>query len=230
MISTIEARKILGLSLYDSFDTKAIDRAWKKHLIMIHPDKNTTRDDATEQTQLLNEARDVLRDMSKNPEEEKRRAQQDEEMACAKEREAVEARRRETESLQHAKDAEARKAEFEALYDRVQAIRRARYSVNRKKRAPGTRVHRKMDECKEGKDLLGEMKIFFKHKFIGGESVDRVYVNDILDTFVETRKMDSLEQNLFRRHAKRLFLLEFPGAKYSFHKCRRCFSHVTAKN
>jgi hypothetical protein len=44
--------------------------------------------------------------------------------------------------------------------------RRERYSRNRKKRAPGTRVHRKTGSCQYGMALIEELNKFFQTKLV----------------------------------------------------------------
>jgi hypothetical protein len=158
-------------------------------------------------------------------EEEARRQQaQRDEAIKQKQREDEEARRQQAE-----REAEAIKKKQRE--DMEKEMRRERYSRNRKKRAAGTREHRRTNDYKEGKEFVEEIKMFFTENFEPSEMIrDRVYFSEIMDLFNASRDQTTkLKQNFFRRHTKQLFLLVFPSAIYSMHKNRRCFSKICGK-
>jgi len=62
----VEALTLLGLSWSDKDCTQAITRAWKLKLLCAHPDKNSSCD-AVQQTQRLNQAKEVLLANLKEP-------------------------------------------------------------------------------------------------------------------------------------------------------------------
>ena len=55
-----QALQVLGLTWDERLCRHAIERAWKKMIVKIHPDKNHGKE-ATEQTQKLNEAKNFLK-------------------------------------------------------------------------------------------------------------------------------------------------------------------------
>lgn len=200
-----EAIRILGLSPSDMFDLSAIVSAWKRKIRHTHPDKNGHALDATEKTQRLNEAKDVL----------------------VKENERVE-----TEMATHSKA--AREEDIRKFYDNMKAQaaqKRARYALNRKKRAPGTRAHRKAQACAEGMQLIQEMREFIKGRFQPSTDFnDIVMVGDLLTLFTDTRELSTdMEKNLFRRHARTLIQNAFPKASYTVSKNKRCYRFISLK-
>jgi hypothetical protein len=215
-----EARLILGLTRAECRDPTVIKLVWKQMIKGIHPDKSR-RGNATLETQTLNEAKDTLLNCFLDPDEKKRREDDEEHMAREKERAETEARRR------------AEKERFEQecaeLYQKAIDARRERYSRNRRKRLPTARVHKKIDEYKEGKELVEEMQIFFKETF-ESDSCSKLFVSDIIDLFIKSGgHITVLKTNLFKRHSKRLFLASWPTSVYSMYKNKRCFLHVRVK-
>ena len=116
----------------DSYNYEAIRAAWKAKLMQAHPDKNGDAT-ATLRAQRLNEAKDVLLSSFESELDKLLRAEEDERVAREKER--------------------AERERQQKVWDeQTKESRRERYSWNRKKRAPGTRVHRKLGDYKEGKE------------------------------------------------------------------------------
>jgi hypothetical protein len=115
------------------------------------------------------------------------------------------------------------------MHNKAQAILHERQIRNRKKRLPTSRVHKKICEYQDGKDLVEEIQKFFRDKFTDAAN-NVLLVSEILDLFVESRDSTSvLETNLFKRHAKKLFLAAWPKSAYSSSKNKRCFRHVGVK-
>lgn len=212
-----DAMTILGLNYDECCDEQAIKRAWKQKVRLAHPDKNMqSNEQSTKQTQLLNEAKDVLlnRISGDDDQEDERRAEEYEKQA----RKKAEAER------------EARHQEWDELHKKWLEARRERFVKNRKKRAPGSRAHRKITEYKEGKAFMDEMEAFFQEN-ITCKSWNKLLVKDILDLFIKSRKSPSVEldTNLFKRHSKKLFMEVWPNAVYSTLRNQRCFLHVDIK-
>ncbi len=105
--------------------------------------------------------------------------------------------------------------------------RRERYARNRRKRAPDARVHRKIEEYKEGKELVKEMRTFFRAGFVEN-SQNKLPVQAVLDLFVKSRPVPTseLELNLYKRHSKRLFQEAWPNAVCSTLGNKRCYWNV----
>lgn len=229
----IEAMTILGLTYKESLDVHAIRRTWKIHIMKVHPDKNQmSGDDATRQTQRVNEAKDILIARIKEQGQDSHAA---EEERLARERKA----QAEEKARQQARQAEekARQQERQAAWDqecaelqkKMKEAQRERYLKNRRKRAPEARVHRKIEDYKEGLDLINEMKRFFQDNF-KNDTCNKILVNDILDLFIKSRNQTSdLEKNLFKRHSKRIFLAIWPNARCSTLKNKFCYMYVAIK-
>jgi curved DNA-binding protein CbpA len=212
-----DAMTILGLNYDECCDEQAIKRAWKQKVRLAHPDKNMqSNEQSTKQTQLLNEAKDVLLDRISGDDdrEDERRAEEYEKQARKKE----EAER------------EARHKEWDELYKKGLEARQERFVKNRKKRAPGSRAHRKITEYKEGKAFMDEMEAFFQEKFTC-KSWNRLLFKDVLDLFVKSRenKSTALDINLFKRHSKKMFMEVWPNAVYCKTKNQRCLLHMDFK-
>ena len=226
-----EAMAILDLTFTESLDEAKIKQAWKQKIKHAHPDKNNhlgrpeeTEESATNATQSLNEARDVLLEPFKDSYHEKKRREDEEERVLN------EKQRAEAEAKRQAEDAEIEQ-KCEASHAKAKAIKRENYNRNRRKRLPTSRVHTKITDYQEGKALVEEMQAFFRDRFKEPEfSDDALLVSDILDLFIKSRDSTSiLETNLFKRHAKRLFLAAWPNSSYSMCKNKRCFRNVCAK-
>ena len=204
-MSTLAALDELGLSMLDSYNYEAIRAAWKAKLMQAHPDKNGDAT-ATLRAQRLNEAKDVLLSSFESELDKLLRAEEDERVAREKER--VE-----------------RERQQKVWDEQTKEMRRKRYSLNRKKRAPGTRVHRKLGDYKEGKELIEEIETFIDEKLESRmHSDDPVMVSDITELFVKSRPSTSeLEKRLFIRHFKGIVTQIFSHARYSKHKNKRCF-------
>jgi len=206
-----EALILLGLSWSDCDNPKEINRAWKQKLLYVHPDKSKVRN-ATERTQRLNEAKDVL--LAEFATEE--------DLLAKEEQEAEEERAA----------SEKEKAAFEQkcneMNQKAELDLRERYTKNRRKRAEGSRIHRKIEDYPEGKALVEDMKTFFKDSFISESAY--VSMADIMLLFVKSRENTSdLEKRLFHRHAKRLFAAAWPSAHYTKHSNKWTFYGVTMK-
>ena len=218
---SFEAMSILGLRLAcdESWDETAIQRAWKKKIRLVHPDKNLQKnEESTKLSQQLNEAKDtLLRRLTGSDDGEQERADE---------------LKRERERRAHEKgmaEQEAKRKEWEQMYAKMREIRRQNYARNRRKRAPDARVHRKIGDYKEGQALVQEMTAFFQGKFVSNPW-NKLLVQDVLDLFVSSRDSTTdLEKNLFKRHGKRLFLAVWPEAGYCTCRSKRCFWHVDIK-
>lgn len=218
---SFEAMTILGLTCDESWDEKAIKRAWKLKIRLVHPDKNLQRNqESTKLSQQLNEAKDMLlQRISECNDNEQEKA--DELERLARERRAHE---------KEMADLQAKTSEWEQMYAKMREVRRENYARNRRKRAPEARVHRKIGDYKEGQALIQEMTTFFQNKFVSNPW-NKLLVQDVLNLFVSSRESTSdLEKNLFKRHGKRLFLAAWPKAGYCTSKSKRCFWHVDIKN
>ena len=204
----LDALRVLGLTWDQRLNTNAIEQAWKRMIVRSHPDKNRGQQ-ATEQTQKLNSARDTLLYRLVDPEEKKRRESEEEALAREREKVALEARHREQ-------------------MEREQKEKREMYTRNRRKRLPGTRAHRKSAESAEGNELMVEMEKFFRERFEMCKG-DRLKTSEISALFVASRPMTDLESNLFKRHSKKLFKAAWPKAVYSMYQNQRCFLDVKKK-
>jgi curved DNA-binding protein CbpA len=219
-----EAMSILGLTHSESWDENAIKRSWKDKIKLVHPDKqHQGGHTSTQNTQRLNEAKDTLlsrfslEDMDEQHYEEQQRARE-------KEQADLEAKKQQEED-------ELLRKECEEYHKKFLEARRERYAKNRKKRAPGARVHRRMGDYKEGRELIEEMDAFFRERFTS-EKYNKLLVQDILELFVKSRPgghTTDLEINLFKRHSKKLFLVVWPDAVYCTSRNKRCFMHVNVK-
>ena len=218
---SFEAMTILGLTCDESWDEKAIKRAWKLKIRLVHPDKNLQRNqESTKLSQQLNEAKDMLLHRISEC--------NDNEQEKADELERLERERRAHEK--EMADLQAKTSEWEQMYAKMREVRRENYARNRKKRAPEARVHRKIGDYKEGQALIQEMTTFFQNAFVSNPW-NKLLVQDVLNLFVSSRDSTSdLEKNLFKRHGKRLFLAAWPKAGYCTSKSKRCFWHVDIKN
>jgi DnaJ-class molecular chaperone len=206
-----EAIAVLGLTWAESWDESTIKRSWKKIVKTTHPDKHTAGStNATLKTQQLNEAKDILIGRLTNNNDKKKR--EDDEERLTREKELAEA---------DAKQETERQMKLEE--------RRERYTKNRRKRLPSARVHKKMNDYKEGRDLVNEMKNFFRESFMP-ETSSKLAVSDVLEMFVNSRyHTTELEINLYKQHSKKLFLETWPASTYSRKIFKRCYLHVRAK-
>jgi curved DNA-binding protein CbpA len=221
-----EAMVILGLTFVESLDEAKIKQVWKQKIKHVHPDKNkhTEQESSTNATQLLNEARDALLEPFHDSSYEKKRQEDEEEQVLREKRRA---------------EAEAKRQAEDTTFEQKSGTSHVKFTTNdnkrenlnkiRKKRLPTSRVHRNINEYKEGKALIEEMQTFFQDSF--KEVPDNVlWVGDILDLFVKSRDSTSvLETNLFKRHAKQLFLTTWPNSSYSIHQNKRCFRDICVK-
>lgn len=225
-----EALFVLGLTSTAICDESVIKRTWKQKMRESHPDKNLQASaSATADTQRLNEAKDTLLQIFHDRHEQKRREDEEERLMRDKQKhredEMREKKRAETEAKKKEDDDHFKKY-CDDMYNKAQAIRHERQIRNRKKRLPTARVHKKICEYQEGKDLVEEMQKFFSDKYTNAAN-NVLLVSEILDLFVKSRDSTSvLEINLFKRHAKKLFLAAWPKSAYSSSKNKRCFRHV----
>lgn len=109
--------------------------------------------------------------------------------------------------------------------------RRAQYSKPRNKRAPDSRIHRKLDSHPEGKKLIEEMTTFFKTNFEASTAwEDHVYVSQLPEIFAQSRKQTSqLDNALFQRHYKKILATIFPSARNAKHQGKRCYAYLKVK-
>ena len=135
-----EAIVVLGLTWAESWNESKIKLYWKQMVKRTHPDKNISGNTtATHKTQQLNEAKDTLMSRLTNHDEKKIREAEEERLA--REKELIEAK---------------------AKQNAERETRRERFTKNRRKRLPFTRVHRKSEDNKEGNEFISEMLLFFK--------------------------------------------------------------------
>lgn len=230
-MSVLEALDTLGLTVRDVTDEAAIQRAWKQGMKRVHPDKNflMSTTESTRLTQKLNEARDILfnRLRAHQPAQ---TAYGHEQERMARERERAEqAAREKREADERAREDELFKKQCDAWYEKGQEARRERFVKNRRKRAPGTRVHKRIGDYREGKALIQEMTAFF-HGNLMVQQCNKLPVQDILDHFINSRESTSdLEINLFRRHCKTLLMTVWEDTVYSTLRNQRCFMHLNIK-
>jgi len=190
------ALTLLGLCWSDHNNTQAIKKAWKQKVLSVHPDKSTSHT-ANEQTQQLNNAKDVLLAQTEDLLDKLEQQAEEERAAYEKEKAVFEQKCNE-------------------IYEKAQQARHERYTQKRKKRAEGSRVHRKVEDYPEGKALIEEMKTLFKNRFVSKE--EHVSMADIMDLFVKSREITTdLEKHLFHRHARRIFAATWPYARYTKH-------------
>ena len=192
-----EALTLLGLSSSDHHKTQAINSAWRRKVLTVHPDKSMSHD-ATYRTQQLNQAKDLL--------------------------------------LTHYEDLlTERKCPAEAS-EKEQKAAQAQHkhcAKKRKKRAEGSRVHRKIQDYTEGKALIEEMETFFMDSFISNP--EYVSLADIMHLFMKSRKKitsdlaSDLDKRLFHRHARRLFAAAWPSTHYTKHRNKWSFYGVAIK-
>ena len=225
-----EAVRILGMKMADMNNAAAVNRAWKHKIRAAHPDRNRSAS-ATAASQRLNEAKDCLLRRF-GPEEQKRRDADEEREARDRQTRAEEAAAAEKLRAEREALAEKLRAEREANAERLErekAVRHANQVRNRRKRAEGARVHASITSYAAGRDLVAEMRRFVGDRF-QEQAGAALPVREVLALFLKSRERTSeLETNLFKRHAKRLFLAAWPASRYASVKHQRCFLHVGAK-
>jgi hypothetical protein len=113
--------------------------------------------------------------------------------------------------------------EQKAKREKYNETRRKKNNKPRRKREPGTPAHVSSTKIKEVQAMVQEMNTFFKDKFVSKQG-NRILVQDILNLFVSSRDTTTdYEKNLFKRHAKKLFLAVWSEARYSVLKTKyRC--------
>jgi hypothetical protein len=230
-----EALNLLNLTWHDRQNIAVIKRAWKQTIFDVHPDRSA-RIDAKEHAQKVNEAKDCLLDQFDNSrsfesikEELEKKAREDKE-ELKRQTKANEQSKQETDK----KEATDRQwahhmREADEFYERMMQARRERYAKNRKKRADGSRVHRKLESYTDGLTLVNEMKHFFKTGF---ETKNKhVFMSDVIELWVRSREQTSdLEKRLFHRHAKKLMAVTWPTARYTKHHNKWSFYGLAAKH
>jgi hypothetical protein len=219
----MEALRLLGLQsrlYYDGLiDENIIRRTWKEKIKEAHPDKNTS-ENALMHSQLLNGAKDMLLARLETRDSKKKKKMQD----AADETKA----RKEDE-----------KKKFMMEEERLERLRKEEEEWNMqeeppkktmKSRAPGTRVHRNIEEYNEGAELVKKMKEFFAGNFEEKHGA-HVLCSEILTRFIEFQGGDipKLDKMLFLRHGKRHFKILWPNAKNAFSKRQRCYRDVCFK-
>jgi hypothetical protein len=217
-----EAMLILGLKHTEIHDELKIKQAWKQKIRGIHPDKNhQLQENATKATQKLNEAKDTL--LEKFIDLHQKKIYEDEEEHILHEKQQNEAEIRRQAEVSQLEE------KCDDIYNKMKEIKRERYNKNRKKRLPSARVHKKINEYCEGKELVEEIQKFFQEEF-KAEVNSTLLVSDMMDLFIKSReRTTALERNLFKRHSKKLFLALWPKATYSTNKNKRCFRNVCPK-
>lgn len=223
------ALALLGFSRFSVLNEDIIKKAWKIRIAKVHPDKNSDPG-ALKSSQMLNEAKDVLMGTMD--------VQVDAKRMEAEEKERLDKQMRK--NREDERQAFLRKFEqdCDAYWEKVKAIKRANYAKNRKPRAPGSRIHKKIEDYDEGKALVGRIKDVFAKCFEERPGA-HVLCNELLSFFLKSNVEGSeekdkatatLEQRLFVRHGKKLFLAQWPNAKYTLYKNQRCYLNVALKN
>lgn len=248
-----EALALLNLTWHDRQNVAVIKRAWKQTIFDVHPDR-CARTDANEHAQKVNEAKDCLLHQSDNSvsfesiieELEKKQREAKLEREKLERQKAANTQAREEEIRRPTKVKDQRKhetdkkeavnrqwanhmKEADEFYERMMQARRERYAKNRRKRADGSRVHRKLESYSDGLTLVNEMKDFFKTGF--ETKNEHVFMSDVVELWVRSRKQTSdLEKRLFHRHAKKLMAATWPTARYTKHSNKWSFYGLAAKH
>jgi hypothetical protein len=199
------ALELLGMDISNYKDTNAVITAWRQQIRKIHPDKNDFAY-ATKLTQELNEAKDIL--MMRNDFDKQKPDNKD---------------------YAHEHDiASEKKRQMEA---EIVNARKQKIIKNRKKRAPGTRAHRKLSERPIESNLFSEMKDFFSSNLIySSNKRTHLFVADIKDHFMKSRSHTTdLERRFYEQYANRLIKSLWPEANCSRYKNRRCYSNMCIK-
>lgn len=164
-------------------------------------------------------------------EERERVARERERVAAAKEAEEKAAAAKEAEDIAKKKQQEEDMMRVKREEEEARELKRANFVKNRRPRAPGSRIHKKIEDYKEGRDLIEEFKAFFTSN-VNEKEGSRVFCRDLFNAFTKSRKdqggvvTTKLEMELFWRHGKRLFMTLFPNCKYTAYKHQRCYLHV----
>jgi len=216
----LEALYRLGLKWEQQKDRTAILKAYKCKMLEFHPDKNPNPL-CTKIAQEINQAKDaLLRELSDDDESSKT---------------TENARCNEDEFKKKMAEWEEEKRVWEEKYDAMEKERirkrRERYARNRKKRAPDSRIHRKIDTYPEGKKLIEDMTSFFeKNLETSSNFADYVYVSQLLEMFMRSRDSNSqLDNALFKRHCKTILAKVLPKAEYAQRKSKRCYVYLQMK-
>jgi curved DNA-binding protein CbpA len=162
-------------------------------------------------------------------EERERAARERERVAAAKEAEEK-AAAKEAEDIAKKKQQEDDMMKMKREEEEARELKRANFVKNRRPRAPGSRIHKKIEDYKEGRDLIEEFKAFFTSNVTEKEG-SRVFSRDLFNAFIKSREdrggvVTKLEMEMFWRHGKRLFMTLFPNCKYTAYKHQRCYLHV----
>ena len=212
MLQTEEAMQILGLTLDESHNESKIKEAWKQLIKQANEAKNTLLDSYEKKCREDEEERVIHERLE--AEVQARRLVEEEAMLQA---EAEERRLTELALI---------KKRQQEIQDQRKADKHERQIRNRRKRLPTARAHRSINNNPEGTALFEEIQKFFQDKFKKAYG-SKLFTADILDLFIKSRDNTSiLELNLFKRHAKKLFLVAWPSAVYSSSNSKRCFHHV----
>jgi hypothetical protein len=164
-------------------------------------------------------------------EERERVARERERVAAAKEaEEKAAAAAKEAEDIAKKKQEEDDMMKMKREEEEARELKRANFVKNRRPRAPGSRIHKKIEDYKEGRDLIEEFKAFFTSN-VNEKEGSRVFSRDLFNAFTKSRKdrggvVTKLEMEMFWRHGKRLFMTLFPNCKYTAYKHQRCYLHV----
>jgi len=164
-------------------------------------------------------------------EERERVARERERVAAAKEAEEKAAAAKEAEDIAKKKQQEEDMMRVKREEEEARELKRANFVKNRRPRAPGSRIHKKIEDYKEGRDLIEEFKAFFTSN-VNEKEGSRVFCRDLFNAFTKSRKdqggvvTTKLEMEMFWRHGKRLFMTLFPNCKYTAYKHQRCYLHV----
>jgi len=100
----------------------------------------------------------------------------------------------------------------------------------KKKRAKGSRIHRKLDSYREGRMLLDRMQSFAS-TCLEEKPGSRIFAAEVLELFFKVRgPMSVLEVNLSKQHMKKLVLQQWPSARYSCYQKKKAYFDLCFKD
>lgn len=232
------AIRILHIDADMAKNRKDIVRAYRKQMLRSHPDKSSDPC-SHEEAQRINEAKETLlslidQHVDDEPDQDLTEEQQDAkniekvkawvtEMDFATEEQIVNFNRWYIRTVnlmsQQPGHCATRVCAFQdatrEYYNKFYEFRRRkRFTAGRRKRAEGSRVHRKIDSHNEGRCLMRDIVNFVKER-LSMSSGSKLSVQVLPRLFQQFRPTASAEEMaLFQRHCKRVILQEFPGVQY----------------
>jgi len=163
-------------------------------------------------------------------------AEEKKKLACKiAEENAKKEKEEEEEKAKKQKEEEEEKAKKQKEEEEEEAMERERkrlnFIKNRRPRAPGSRIHKKIEDYPEGRELVKEFKNFFTFN-VTEKAGDRVFCRDLFNAFIQYRlnrglSTSKLEMEMFWRHGKRMLMQMFPNCKHTAYKHQRCYLHIS---